>query len=358
MRQHGNYWVWHDYIRRKHNFNGNKSITLTTHATYMDLGLLPTLLDRWQAPISLSIYACGSDFDKTIQSLSYLIYCLKQGDLMRRFLSVHLVIDSENIPENLKRFGISFITPPYTCARSAPFEKMRQDLTFWNKKKLTYPVNLLRNVARYNAETYYIMALDLQLVPPPNFVKKFLKFVQTYYILKSYISSPYTSVYCLPTFAHKPHAPLAQTKNQLIQVLKEYSITNPIYNHYELQNEWLSTQNSKDDLRIFSSSSKMNMCVGYISINELEPLYDERCDVESIYDRGANLKAKVLVGLNYTFLILDGAFIIRHSLDSWKSIDLVRMQHKTILKFWLTWYKFYNNFLSLEPEAKRDNLNV
>ncbi|KAL7740708.1 hypothetical protein ACLKA6_000072 [Drosophila palustris] len=88
------------------------------------------------------------------------------------------------------------------------------------------------------------------------------------------------------------------------------------------------------------------MCVGYVSINELEPLYDERCDMESIYDTGANLKAKVLVGLNYTFVTLDGAFLIRRSLDSWKSVDVVKTQRKTSLRLWLTWYKFYNNFLS------------
>lgn len=129
------------------------------------------ILFRWQAPISLSIYTCGSDFEKTIQSLVYLNYCLKQNVFMRRFLSIHLVFHSQHIPENLKRFEISFIDASNKCAKSAPFKKMRQDLTFWNKMKLTYPVNLLRNVARMNAETYYIMALDLQLVPPPNFVK-------------------------------------------------------------------------------------------------------------------------------------------------------------------------------------------
>jgi len=56
MRQHGNYWVWHDYIRRKDSFKGNKSITLTTHSTYMDLGLLTTLIDRWVSTVDQKLY--------------------------------------------------------------------------------------------------------------------------------------------------------------------------------------------------------------------------------------------------------------------------------------------------------------
>ncbi|KAL7740707.1 hypothetical protein ACLKA6_000071 [Drosophila palustris] len=217
MRQHGNYWVWHDYIRRSEDLKGKESITLTSHATYMDLGLLPTLLERWQAPISLAIYACGSDFDKTVQSLAYLNYCLKQGDLMRRFLSIHLVMDGQHVPENLDRFGTALLrVPSDKCEKPAPFERMRQDQTFWNKLKLSYPVNLLRNVARFNAQTYYIMALDLQLVPPPNFVRKFLKFAWRNYLQSSDTCTFQKSIYCLPTFAHKPHAPLAQSKSQLI----------------------------------------------------------------------------------------------------------------------------------------------
>ncbi|KAM8716628.1 hypothetical protein ACLKA7_003498 [Drosophila subpalustris] len=294
MRQHGNYWVWHDYIRRSEDLKGKESITLTSHATYMDLGLLPTILERWQAPISLAIYACGSDFDKTVQSLAYLKYCLMQGDLMRRFLSIHLVMDNQHVPENLDRFGAGLLrVPSDKCEKQEPFERMRQDQTFWNKLKLSYPVNLLRNVARFNAQTYYIMALDLQLVPPPNFVRKFLKFAWRNYLQSSDTYTFQKSIYCLPTFAHKPHAPLAQSKSQLIQIQREYNITTPIYNHVALQKEWLTVQNSKDDLRIFSRSSKMNMCVGYVSINELEPLYDERCDMESIYDTGANLKVRL-----------------------------------------------------------------
>ena len=105
---------------------------------------------------------------------------------MRRFLSIHLVIDSQHIPENLDRFGRGILrVPSDNCEKPAPFERMRQDLTFWSKIKLSYPVNLLRNVARYNAQTYYIMALDLQLVPTPNFVKNFLKFVRMDFVYNS-----------------------------------------------------------------------------------------------------------------------------------------------------------------------------
>ncbi|XP_034098923.2 beta-1,4-glucuronyltransferase 1-like [Drosophila albomicans] len=343
VRQHGDYWVWHDYIRRHDNVKDNESITLTTHGTFMDLGMMPTLLERWQAPISLSIFASGSDFVMTIRSLRHLIGCQKQGNLIHHFVSIHLVFHSQHIPKNMARFKIS----PYVCAKHAPFEKMRHDLTYWHKTGLIYPVNLMRNVARYNSETFYIMALDLQLLPPPNFVKSFLSFVRS----TTEVQEPFRSVYCLPTFPHKPHAPIAQSKVQLKEILQEYNISSPIYNNIEMQNQWLASKNSLNVFTIFHSSTKMNMCVGYVSINELEPLYDERCDMESIYDGGFILKGKVLMDLKYTFLILNEAFLIRHAFDSWRSIKLAKFTRKSTLKMSLNWHKFYNNFVNLEPQG-------
>lgn len=46
LRQHGEYWVWHNYLRAENSFRDNDSITLTTHGTYADLHLLTDLITR------------------------------------------------------------------------------------------------------------------------------------------------------------------------------------------------------------------------------------------------------------------------------------------------------------------------
>lgn len=42
-------------------------------------------------------------------------------------------------------------------------------------RNLTYPVNVLRNIARQNAPTYYVLASDAELYPSPNLVADFMQ---------------------------------------------------------------------------------------------------------------------------------------------------------------------------------------
>lgn len=46
LRQHGPYWVWHNYLQAEDSFNNNESVTITTHGTFVDLHLLSNLVDR------------------------------------------------------------------------------------------------------------------------------------------------------------------------------------------------------------------------------------------------------------------------------------------------------------------------
>ncbi|KAH8403267.1 hypothetical protein KR222_009334 [Zaprionus bogoriensis] len=346
LRQHGDYWVWHDYMPASNKLSANESITLTTHGTHMDLSLLFILVDRWRAPISLSLYACGSDFDSTMEKLGYLHGCAAQGKLLRRYVSIHLVFDTRHKPVTLELYRLSWQHVPYNCAKKPLFEIVQQEFTYWYTNKMKYPVNLLRNVARYNAKTYYIMALDLQLLPSAEFVKEFM-----HYNWRNMHTS-HKSIFCLPTFGHKVNAPLAQNKKKLLKILQVYNITNPSYGPQDMQRKWLNTIAKDDALSTFNRSSTMDMCVGYVSINELEPLYDERCEMESIYDHGTNLKASIkAICLNYTFITLDGAFLIRRTVDSWRNIDTNKLKSspETVLRLWTTWHQFYDNFLTPAP---------
>lgn len=45
------------------------------------------------------------------------------------------------------------------------------------QKKLLYPVNVGRNVARETAQTHYILPSDIELYPSPNIIEKFLAMI-------------------------------------------------------------------------------------------------------------------------------------------------------------------------------------
>jgi hypothetical protein len=47
-----------------------------------------------------------------------------------------------------------------------------------NEKKLLYPVNVGRNIARESAPTYFVFPSDIELYPSPNLPAKFLEMIR------------------------------------------------------------------------------------------------------------------------------------------------------------------------------------
>lgn len=47
-----------------------------------------------------------------------------------------------------------------------------------NEKKLLYPVNVGRNIARESAPTFYVFASDIELYPNPDLPAKFLEMIR------------------------------------------------------------------------------------------------------------------------------------------------------------------------------------
>lgn len=50
--------------------------------------------------------------------------------------------------------------------------------TYKSQKKLLYPVNVGRNIARESATTHYILASDIELYPSPGVIPDFLEMVR------------------------------------------------------------------------------------------------------------------------------------------------------------------------------------
>ena len=65
------YWVLYNYIRAARQFNCAETITYTTHGQFTFLDNLEPLLERWRGPISVAVYAPGSDLQDTIDTILY-----------------------------------------------------------------------------------------------------------------------------------------------------------------------------------------------------------------------------------------------------------------------------------------------
>ena len=81
-------------------------------------------------------------------------------------------------------------------------------------KNLTYPVNLLRNVARMNAPTHYILASDAELYPSPNLIDDFFDMLRRN---ESVLHLDRPKIFVLPIFEVYANQTVPVTKTELVR---------------------------------------------------------------------------------------------------------------------------------------------
>ena len=83
----------YNYIRAGRQFNCAETITYTTHGQFTFLDNLEPLLERWQGPISVSVYAPGSDLEATLDVILYFRSCfIKKGKIKFLFLLLEIAV--------------------------------------------------------------------------------------------------------------------------------------------------------------------------------------------------------------------------------------------------------------------------
>lgn len=117
--------------------------------------------------MSVAIYAPSTDFDQAIDSILWIRNCHNKSSLVRELVSFHIFFEEENTP---LKFNLNFTTyeDTYTCK-----ELDTESETFRQRFNLSYPVNIARNLARQFAETFFILASDIELYPSENLIENF-----------------------------------------------------------------------------------------------------------------------------------------------------------------------------------------
>lgn len=67
--------------------------------------------------------------------------------------------------------------PPYNCSLNPSYFNASATQLYKSQKKLLYPVNVGRNIARDAAMTHFLLASDIELYPNPGLVRKFLEMI-------------------------------------------------------------------------------------------------------------------------------------------------------------------------------------
>lgn len=131
------------------------------------------LLERWQAPLSIAMWAPGDIFDETINAILKLRNCHEQSSLVLQFATFHIYFEARYLPENVPRDFDEF-EQNIDCQDVNKLSNFSMSNSIKTRDNLTYPINIGRNLARESALTHFVLASDIELYPNPGLVEDFL----------------------------------------------------------------------------------------------------------------------------------------------------------------------------------------
>ncbi len=102
--QRGSYWVLNHYVPGETVYRCNESITYTTHGDVSFLDNVIPLVERWDGPLSVAVYAPGTDYEVAMRSIAYLRQCGLPG--VRQKVSFHLVLDDRHFPSVVRKLHL------------------------------------------------------------------------------------------------------------------------------------------------------------------------------------------------------------------------------------------------------------
>ena len=180
------YWALYNYIKPSKHFRCNQSITYTTHSELTYLHNLEPLLERWQGPVSLSIFTPGTDYEAAVEAIFYYRQCrngsrAEEPTLVSQFVTFHLFYPVEHLPSGSFLNENLLLNYRANCDQPPPNVDQANYAfqSYKSKKSLLYPINVGRNIAREGANTYYVFASDIELYPSPNLIPRFLEMVRS-----------------------------------------------------------------------------------------------------------------------------------------------------------------------------------
>ncbi|KAH8269329.1 hypothetical protein KR018_004619 [Drosophila ironensis] len=311
--QRGDFWVLQNYVQAEHGeIKCHESITYTTHADYTFLDNLVPLLERWNAPVSIAMHAPGTDFQPTLDSIRYLRECLPGSHLVRAYTTFHIYFGTKHIPKSVPKPADVFKTG-YNCTLPAPYFNVSSGHLYKAQKKLLYPVNVGRNIARDAALTHFILASDIELYPNPGLVKKFLEMIARN---EQYLRRKAPRVFPLAIFEVEENSPVPHDKTELQEFLRTKKAI-PFHKRVcaschgvPKSREWMSS-NETDELSVFHIGKRTGYYVHWEPIyigTHADPHYDERLSWEGKSDKMP--QGYALCVLDYEFHILDNAFLV------------------------------------------------
>ncbi|KAK4313033.1 hypothetical protein Pmani_015555 [Petrolisthes manimaculis] len=305
--QRGDYWVLENYIPAVMAFRCDESVTYTTHGDYTFLDNLEPLTSRWQGPVSVAVYAPGDDFEATVNTILYLRACWAEG--IKKYVTFHIYFHVSHTPKKIPSTE-ELLKRKTDCALEPP--RWTNVTTYRQRKKLLYPVNIARNTARLAAQTYFVVASDVELYPSVNFIPEFFKMLKR----PDLSNTTQPRVYPFSIFEIKENVSVPENKAELQKLLQTgeaipfHKNVCPKCHNVPMAKEWM-TAKVKPGLSVFHVAKRKpphhKWEPIYVGTNK-DPLYDERLSWEGKSDKMTQMY--ILCVRDYELHILDNAFMV------------------------------------------------
>lgn len=320
-----NYFVVTNYVVAKKQYVGEESVTFTTHGTLHLLKHTAILCQRWNGPVSVSVYV-GFGGNVLTRSLEVITHLRRCHACVMQNVSWHLIFESRATWRIQSSNGTAIQNLLMTPGAKAPSWRdldesysctTMEEVVYLQyvprvaSNKVGYPINVARNVARTMAKTRFVLAADIELYPSDNIIPRFLNHLASGERTDAKLGP---RVYVLPVFEVPKAEEPPNNKADLVKMLRE---DRAIFFHQWLcdachnfpgRPTWHYRIPPQDDLGVHVATRnapwKKHWEPVYIGTNE-DPLYDEGLTWEGKRD-----KMLEMCLMNYTLHILDNAFLV------------------------------------------------
>lgn len=202
---------------------------LATQSSLDKLASLVEVSDHWAGPISLATFAAGEDELNAL--LLYILFLRQCNASIREKVVFHLAIPKDHKPI---RYHVD-VTMLYDMDCGDPVGMLQQlvrKLLKMNgkwRKKLLYPQNHLRNLARKNCQSRFVFLTDVDIVPSRGMAEELDIFLQK--------TKCRQCAYVIPTYELDERVHFPYNKTELLRLANK-GLAKPfhykvfIYNQY------------------------------------------------------------------------------------------------------------------------------
>ena len=286
-------------------------VTLATHCTLQSLTYLTAVASAWTCPISAAVYSDDAAYEEIL-----LAFMSCNANALRN-VSLHLVrpvASSAKQSTLASRFRLlDFGKDPVGSCRQL-------DHLLDREPSVTYPANLLRNVARVEARTRFVFSADVELIPGADLCASFQRFASKQFPACSLFSAASMDAMVLPAFEVKrdffeKHRKFFPLDKKALRRLIEHGIARPMASDtcYSCQNrtdyqEWMRNLMTTD----FSIAYEVDWAHSYeplfVAEKRAVPEFDEGFSHRD-FERLSRLCEMHVAG--WRFYVLNSGFVLR-----------------------------------------------